>query len=139
MSLRLRLALLFAAGAAAVIAVTAAAFLWQLRAAQLGALDAGLRARADAVAALIRRDGLAGLPVAGGQQGQTQGQFPAADEESQVLTPRGEVLYSSAGGGQAPLVGGARLRRPARWPSLPGPRARPCGCWPFPRGPARAR
>ena len=116
MSLRLRLALLFAAGAAAVIAVTAAAFLWQLRAAQLGALDAGLRARADAVAALIRQDGLAGLPAAGGQQSQNQGQFPAADEESQVLTPRGAVLHSSAGGGQAPLVGGAWLRRAAGGP-----------------------
>src|SRR5580704_17155800 len=109
MSLRLRLALLFAATTAVVIAAVAAVFLWQLRAAQIGTLDAGLRARADALGAQVRSPG---MPASGGgQQGQQQGQFPAADEESQVLTPRGAVLYSSAGSGQAPLVGGAWLRK----------------------------
>jgi signal transduction histidine kinase len=110
-SLRLRLALLFAAAAAAVIAAAGAAFVWQLRIAQIGALDTGLRARADALAAQVRSPGLPAQP--GGQRGQQQGQFPAADEESQVLTPQGAVLYSSAGGGQAPLVTGARIRQAA--------------------------
>ena len=110
MSLRLRLALLFAAATAIVIAVAGVAFLWQLRSAQIGALDAGLRVRADALAVLIRT---AAPPAQGGQQGQHQGQFPAADEESQVLTPHGAVLYSSSGGGAAPLITGAWLRRAA--------------------------
>src|SRR5438876_1050244 len=110
MSLRLRLALLFAAATAVVIAAAGAAFVWQLRTAQISALDTSLRARSDALAASIRTEG---LPAPGGQQGQHQGQFPAADEESQVLTRRGAVLYSSAGGGAAPLVSGAWLRRAA--------------------------
>src|SRR5580700_6606749 len=101
MSLRLRLALLFAAATAVVIAAAAAVFLWQLRAAQISALDAGLRARADAVAAEVRAGA---LPAQGGQQGQNQGEFPVAEAESQVLTPQGAARYSSAGSGQLPLV-----------------------------------
>lgn len=116
MSLRLRLALVFAAATAVVIAAAAAAFLWQLRAAQVSALDAGLRVRADALAAQAGAAGVPGLPAAGGQQGQNQGEFPAADTETQVLTPHGTVLYSSAGSGQAPLVTGERLRRAAAGP-----------------------
>jgi len=113
MSLRLRLALLFAATTAVVIAAAAVVFLWQLRAAQVGALDAGLRARADALAVQVRAGGLPGLPAQGGQQGQNQGVFPAAEAESQVLTRQGAVRYSSAGSGQAPLVTGEWLRRAA--------------------------
>src|SRR5579859_4567706 len=113
MSLRLRLALLFAATTAVVIAATAAVFLWQLRVAQIGALDAGLRARADALAVQVRAGGLPGLPAQGGQQGQNQGEFPAAEAESQVLTRQGTVLYSSAGSGQLPLVTRPQLRQAA--------------------------
>jgi two-component system OmpR family sensor kinase len=113
MSLRLRLALLFAGATAIVIAAAAAAFVWQLGAAQIGALDAGLRARADAVAAEVSAGGLPGLPAQDGQQGQNQGEFPTAEAESQVLTPRGAVQYSSAGSGQLPLVTGKWLRRAA--------------------------
>src|SRR3984893_9069988 len=109
MSLRLRLALLFAAVAAAVVAVAGAAFLWQLRAAQIGALDAGLRVRADALAAQVRTLGLTGLPGQGGQQGQHQGEFSGTDEESQVLTAQGRVVYDSAGGGGEPVVTGELL------------------------------
>jgi two-component system OmpR family sensor kinase len=110
MSLRLRLALLFAAATAVVIAAAAAVFLWQLRAAQISALDAGLRARADAVAAEVRAGA---LPAQGGQQGQNQGEFPVAEAESQVLTPQGAARYSSAGSGQLPLVTAEWLRRAA--------------------------
>jgi two-component system, OmpR family, sensor kinase len=110
MSLRLRLALLFAATTAVVIAAAAVVFLWQLRVAQIGALDAGLRARADAVAAEVRAGA---LPAQGGQQGQNQGEFPVAEAESQVLTPQGAARYSSAGSGQLPLVTGEWLRRAA--------------------------
>lgn len=113
MSLRLRLALLFAAASAVVITAAGAAFLWQLRIAQIGALDAGLRARADALAAQVRTSGSRGLPAQGQQQGQQQGQFPTADEESQALTPQGTVLYSSSGSGATPLVTGEWLRRAA--------------------------
>jgi len=113
MSLRLRLALLFAATTAVVIAAVAAVFLWQLRVAQIGALDAGLRARADALAVQVRAGGLPGLPAQGGQQGQNQGVFPVAEAESQVLTRQGAVRYSSAGSGQLPLVTGDWLRRAA--------------------------
>lgn len=113
MSLRLRLALLFAATTAVVIAAVAAVFLWQLRVAQIGALDAGLRARADALAVQVRAGGLPGLPAQGGQQGQNQGEFPVAEAESQVLTRQGAVRYSSAGSGQLPLVTGEWLRRAA--------------------------
>ncbi len=95
------------------IAAAAAVFLWQLRAAQIGALDAGLRARADALAVQVRAGGLPGLPAQGGQQGQNQGGFPAAEAESQVLTRQGAVRYSSAGSGQLPLVTGEWLRRAA--------------------------
>ena len=49
MSLRLRLALLFAAATAVVIAAAAVVSLWQLRAAQISAMDAGLRARGPAL------------------------------------------------------------------------------------------
>jgi two-component system, OmpR family, sensor kinase len=112
MSLRLRLALLFAGVTAAVIAVAGVVFLWQLRAAQLAALDVGLRVRADAVAAEVRAARPLSLPAAGGgQQGQQQGQFSGADEVTQVLTVRGGVLYSSAGAGDVPLVTGSWLRR----------------------------
>lgn len=113
MSLRLRLALLFAAATAVVIAAAAAMFLWQLRAAQIAALDAGLRVRADAVEAQVSAGGLPSLPAQGGQQGQNQGEFPTAEAESQVLAPQGTVLYSSAGSGQLPLVTGEWLRRAA--------------------------
>ncbi|HEV3287932.1 MAG TPA: hypothetical protein VG123_02955, partial [Streptosporangiaceae bacterium] len=75
MSLRLKLALLFGAATAVVIAAAGAVFVWQLQAAQIGALDGGLQVRADALAAQVRT---AGLPASGGQQGQQQGQFPTA-------------------------------------------------------------
>jgi hypothetical protein len=111
MSLRLRLALLFAAATAVVIAAAGATFVWQLRTAQISALDTSLRVRADALAAQVRA---AGLPAPrGGQQGQHQGEFPAADAESQVFSRRGALLYSSSGSGQPPLVSGAWLGRAA--------------------------
>lgn len=117
MSLRLRLALMFAAATAVVIALAGVAFLWQLRAAQITALDAGLRVRADALAAQVHAARPLPLPTSGsGQQGQHRGQFSGTDEVSQVLTPRGGVLYSSAGGGDVPLVTGSWLRRAADGP-----------------------
>jgi signal transduction histidine kinase len=118
MSLRLRLALMFAAATAVVIALAGVAFLWQLRAAQITALDAGLRIRADALAVQVRAARPPASPASGGgQQGQQQGQFPpGADEVSQILTLRGGVLYSSAGAGDVPLVTGSWLRRAAGGP-----------------------
>jgi two-component system OmpR family sensor kinase len=117
MSLRLRLALLFAGATAAVIVFAGVLFLWQLRAAQIAALDAGLRARADALAAQVRAARPMSLPASsGGQQGQQQGQVSGTDEVTQVLTLRGGVVYSSAGAADVPLVTGSWLRRAAGGP-----------------------
>jgi hypothetical protein len=53
MSLRWRLALLFALGTAAVVAVAGLAFVWQLRASLNAAQDGALQARAQALAARV--------------------------------------------------------------------------------------
>ena len=132
MSLRWRLALLFALGTAAVVAVAGLAFVWQLRASLNAAQDGALQARAQALAArvatarpLVRHGqgshsqgggGQGGGDQAGDQGGGDQGggshgQFSGADEFMQVLTPGGGVLdYSQAAGGD-PLLTGAQLVR----------------------------
>src|SRR5690348_4297005 len=126
MSLRWRLALLFAAGTAAVVAVAGLAFVWQLRASLNAALDDTLQARAHALAAQVATARpLAGhRPASGGQDsggrngGDSQGnggqvQFSGADELTQILTPAGGVLAYSQAAGQDPLLAGAQLRRAA--------------------------
>jgi two-component system OmpR family sensor kinase len=112
MSLRWRLALLFALGTAAVVAVAGLAFMWQLRVSLNAALDDTLRMRAHALAAHVAT---AKPLVAPGQgaNGQGQAQFSGADEITQVLTHSGRVLESSAAAGQDPLLLGAQLKRAA--------------------------
>ncbi|NMI01667.1 sensor histidine kinase [Pseudonocardia acidicola] len=92
MPLRLRLALLFAVGTALVITVAGLGFLLQLRVSVDASLDTGLRSRAASVA----RE-LASEPAAAPQVGQ-------ADQITQVLTPAGQLLASSAAAGPAPLL-----------------------------------
>ena len=109
MSLRWRLALLFALGTAAVVTVAGLAFTLQLRASLNAALDDSLRTRAHALAAQV----VTARPlVVHGQGGnvQYQARFSGADELTQVLTPSGQVLESSPAAGQDPLLAAAQLR-----------------------------
>src|SRR5437016_4256717 len=130
MSLRWRLALLFAAGTAAVVAVAGLAFIWQLRVSLNAALDDTLQARAHAVAAQVATARpLAGHGQASGgqdsggsqdsgdsQSSGSQVQFWGADELMQVLTPAGAVLDHSQAAGQDPLLAGAQLRAASAGP-----------------------
>jgi two-component system, OmpR family, sensor kinase len=136
MSLRWRLALLFALGTAAVVAVAGLAFIWQLRASVNAALDDTLLARAQALGKSVAAAGLLVAPAQGsaGQEGAGQGgagqggtgqggtgqgggssqvQSAGADEITQVLTPGGQVLAYSPSAGGDPLLTGAQLRRAA--------------------------
>jgi two-component system OmpR family sensor kinase len=112
MSLRTRLALLFALGAAAVVTVGGLAYVWHLRVSVNAALDDTLTARANALAAGLKHS----RPlVIHGQRNGSQQQFSGADEIMQVLTPGGGVLDSPAAGAD-PLLRGAQLRRAAAGP-----------------------
>jgi hypothetical protein len=112
MTLRWRLALLFALGTAAVVAVAGAAFVWQLRASLNTARDDTLRARAHALADQVAVAGPLVVRGQGGdQQSGSQGQYTGADEFTQVLTPGGGVLDYPQSTGEDPLLTGAQLRR----------------------------
>jgi two-component system, OmpR family, sensor kinase len=116
MSLRLRLATIFAAGSAALIAVAGLAFLWQLHASLTAALDSELRLRAAALAARLASGPLPpGSPAGADQTGSHTGQFPVA-EVAQVLTPGGMVVYSSGTEGRGPLLSRTQLRPIAKGP-----------------------
>jgi two-component system OmpR family sensor kinase len=81
-ALRLRLALLFAAGTAAVIAITGLAFVLQMRISLDATLDTALSSRASALADQYATTGAAGLRL-------------GRDEEpAQLLTPAGQVVAS---------------------------------------------
>src|SRR5260221_2665594 len=115
MPLRWRLALLFAFGTVAVVALAGVAFVWQLRVSLNRAQDDALSARAHALAdAIATAKPLASRSQGNNQQGGNQGQFPGADEFTQVLTPSGALLdYPQATGGEDPLLADAQLRRAA--------------------------
>jgi signal transduction histidine kinase len=70
-------------------------------------LDAGLnttlRARADDVAAVVGQEGVAGLS-------RDRALLAGGDLVTQVLDPRGRVLFSASGVGAAPLVSPGRVR-----------------------------
>lgn len=97
MPLRLRLALLFALGAAVVIAAAGLAFVLQLRISLDAALDPGLRARARAVAEELRSEG---LPLLG-----------PADEIVQVRALDGRLLVFSPDAGNHPLLDAAQRQQ----------------------------
>ncbi len=91
-SLRNRLALLFAVGAGAVL-VAAAVVVYVSLGRQLdGAIDDGVRARADDLAGFARR---------------TDGQLPDEDTFSVLLTPDGTIVDTSAAASTAGAVVGA--------------------------------
>jgi two-component system, OmpR family, sensor kinase len=117
MSLRLRLALIFAVGSAALIAVAGLAFLWQLHTSLTAALDSELRLRAGALAARLASGPLpASSPAGPDQTGSHTGQFPLAEQVAQVFTPSGALVYSSGTEGTGPLLSRAQLRRAAGGP-----------------------
>ncbi|MCW2882629.1 MAG: hypothetical protein JWQ95_6729 [Sphaerisporangium sp.] len=110
MSLRLRLGLLFTLGIAVVITMAGVAFLAQLGSSLNTALDETLRARADAVTTRLAAAETSAPPSSSGdQRGDHQGEFSESDQVTQVLTPGGTVLESTAG--RAALLTTARLQR----------------------------
>ena len=81
------------------------------------ALDSELRLRAAALAARLASGPLPPASPAGPDQtGNHTGQFPAAEQVAQVLTPGGAVVYSSGIEGTGPLLSPAQLRRVAKGP-----------------------
>src|SRR6266576_4758311 len=115
MSLRLRLAAIFAVGSAVLIAVAGLAFLWQLHTSLTAALDNELRLRAAALAARLASGPLPPSSSAD-QAGSHTGQFPVAEQVAQVLTPGGTVVYSSATEGAGSLLSRAQLRQVTQGP-----------------------
>jgi hypothetical protein len=97
MSLRVRLALLFAACAAVAIAVAGVAFIVQLRASVDASLDPGLRTRVRAVADELA-PGDTFRPSTG-------------DQILQVIAPDGRVLAASPGVADLTLLDADQLRR----------------------------
>jgi two-component system, OmpR family, sensor kinase len=117
MSLRMRLAAIFAFGSAVLIAAAGLAFLWQLHTSLAAALDSELRQRAAALAARLASGPLpASSPAGPDQTGSHTGQFPAAEQVAQVLTPGGVVVYSSGTEGTGPLLSSAELWQVAGGP-----------------------
>ena len=101
MSLRLRLALLFALGTALVIAVAGLAFALQLRVSLDASLDPGLRARVAAVAdELTSPDGTTAVPP-----------FRPLDGIVQIRTLDGRLLAASPDAGTGPLLDTAQRRQ----------------------------
>ena len=97
MPLRLRLALLFATGAAVVLAVAGLAFVLQLRSSVDAALDPGLHSRVRAVAEeLESSDGLHPGP---------------SDQILQVRSADGRVLAASPGAADLTLLNAAQTRQ----------------------------
>lgn len=97
-SLRLRLALLFAAGTAALITVAGGLFLYQLRDSLDTALDTGLRTRADLFASRLAATS---APITAGRP----------DDIVQVLAVDGQLVDSSPAAGTVPLLDSAQRRR----------------------------
>ena len=113
MRLRLRLALVFAAGTALLAVLGGAIFLQQLRSSLDDALDTALRARADTV--------LQALPDGGDganfqDSGGDNGLLPPNQSPTQVLGMDGRVLEASQAVGTRPLLDRATLRQARRGP-----------------------
>jgi two-component system, OmpR family, sensor kinase len=110
MSVRIRLALIFALGAALVIGVGGLVFTRELSAGLTGSLVAGLRSRADTVAQNL--GGSAGPNVqdpGGGQPGPTAGLASQSDLLTQVIGPNGAVLDAFGPGTAKPVLSRGEL------------------------------
>ncbi len=102
MPLRLRLALLFAAGTALLVTVIGAGFLLQLTRSLDASLDTGLRTRADLLASRVA------TPTGADPFGTVSG----SEQVAQVLTPDGVLLGSSEAAGRNSVLD-AQQRRTA--------------------------
>ncbi|MEV6986613.1 ATP-binding protein [Sphaerisporangium sp. NPDC051017] len=109
MSLRLRLSLLFTLGIAIAIAIAGMVFLAQLQSGLNTALDETLRARGEAVTTRLAAIQATARPIGGDQRGDYRGEFSESEQVTQVLTPEGAVLESTAG--PATLLTAAQLKR----------------------------
>lgn len=106
MTLRMRLALLFATAVTGLVAAGGALFVHQLSSGLNQALDASLIARADALAQQVGRDGA----VANFQDGAGNGSLLApAETLAQVVSSSGSLTESSEGAGGKPLLNPAQL------------------------------
>lgn len=114
MSLRTRLALIFALGSGLLVTVAGLAFVWQLHTSLTAALDSELKIRATALAAQLATGKLPVAPPASSEQaGSHAGQSPTGEQISQVLTTGRPPLYSSGLEGAEPLLSPAQLGRAA--------------------------
>jgi len=101
MTLRTRLALLFAVAVTAVVAAGGALLVHQLSSGLNTALDVSLTARADALAQQVGPGGT----VANFQDGAGNGSLlPANETLAQVISPSGTLTESSEGTGNRPLL-----------------------------------
>ncbi|MFJ9909675.1 ATP-binding protein [Streptomyces sp. NPDC101152] len=124
MTLRWRLALLFALGTAVVIATAGLLFLQQLTAGLNDSLASTLHVRADAeVARLASAGPLPPLPAPppsesrdSGQQGDQHGQNPVSDDITQVLARDGAVLATTDPAVRQPLADATQRRAAAHAP-----------------------
>ncbi|MCU1448399.1 MAG: putative transrane sensory transduction histidine kinase for metal resistance, partial [Acidimicrobiales bacterium] len=120
MPIRLRLALLFALGTAALVAIGGLVFADQLRHGLVATLDSGIQSRADAV---VRSLAAASFPSAG----PAGTPAPLAGSLTQVIDPAGTVLATSGDAGQAPLLPRSLLDAAVRGPVVADVTPNPVG------------
>jgi two-component system OmpR family sensor kinase len=111
MAVRVRLALIFAVGAALVIGIGGFVFTRELSAGLTGSLVSALRSRADTVAQNLGGGAGPNVQDPGGAAQAARGQ---SDSLTQVLGPKGTVLDSFGPGTARPLLSGAELARARR-------------------------
>jgi hypothetical protein len=115
MPVRVRLALLFAIGAALVIGVGGAVFVRELSAGLTGSLVTALRARADTVVQNLGGTTGPNVQDPGGTGTSARiGQASPSDSLTQVIGPMGTVLDSFGPGTARPLLTSAELARAQR-------------------------
>lgn len=106
MTLRLRLAFLFAASIAAIVAAGGSFFVHQLGSELNKALDTSLLARADALAQQVAPDGSVTDFQDGSGNGSVVSEYQAL---AQVIGPAGKVVETSQGAGNQPLLTSVQL------------------------------
>jgi hypothetical protein len=112
MSLRLRMALLFALGVAALVLASGAVLLQELDNGLDNALDMSLTARADALAQQVAPDGtVANFQDSGGG---ADALLPPTETLAEVISPSGALTEASEGTGGRPLLSPAELARARR-------------------------
>jgi two-component system, OmpR family, sensor kinase len=115
MPVRVRLALIFALGAALVIGIGGLVFAHELSVGLTSSLASGLRSRADTIAQNLGGDAGPNVQDPGGSQPNLAG-GPAGQSDSltQVIGPNGAVLDSSGPGTARPVLSSGELARARR-------------------------